>query len=959
MRRGRRGLLLAGVVVVLGGWWVVQRLRPSIRAVPVVVRGGTVTVLGAGFGATQGGSELLYEANGSTRAKVVQWFDNKIVAEIPAAASGGRLRVVKRFSFARLRSEAVPLVVQAAGLPSQPYGYQVPVQQDSPWPLFRRDQRNTGRSPLPASYRGDRPWSFTTGKGIFSTPIIDAAGVIYVGSADHYFYAVAAGGTQRWRFRTGEIIDSAGALPRVEAGAPATVIFPSGDGHLYRLRTDGAASNAADRLLWSFDARVSPRHDSFNNWFEGNVAIGYDGTLYAGNTNFNYYAISPDGKLRWTYPTGANAWSLAALGDDGTIYWGSDDTLVRAVHPDGKEKWTKRTLGFIAASAAIGSDGTVYIGSFDSYLYALDPETGATKWTFKTNDHIYASVALGADVDGNTDAIYVGSADGTMYALDTRGKPLWQYDTGDPIRSSPALGAAPSGEQGGILYFGSGNGKLYALDAADGTRRWSFDTTAADPELKDRNDLNASPALGRSGVYIGGEQGQLWYVPYDYCLHAVDERCQREKGEDLPADAAGLFYVTPGGSTELQPPATIPRATVITLRLIVRKRGETVAARLCNTPLLCGKDSLRVRTEPEFPLRAVKSADGRYLHLVPDGILEPDTAYRITVSGDYDTGGLHLGNLTVGGSRSGTFDAKLTFRTEKSASQKPPLVVESDRVSAFEWTRLALPLPTMMPSLNQIGFDYMDWIMGVVAASTPDARGAGRFVVWGIGGRRDERGVLVADPDTEFVLPLSGTYRGASFVLENRGFTLPVTGIPIPFNLYQIRGRFGPDLTVEPGATVYADTQVLSIPTFGKYLVLAGLANDVYKKLVVTGTYVTRPYGDAGPANKRPGGVSVTALDYEAPTGSVSGKVVAKLGVAPGSSYPLAQHRPAIVLIDDARTEALGLSYRDRVTARADDAGNLSQITLTIPPGTRIPAHTEAVVLLDVFPIYRQRLGLQ
>ena len=39
-------------------------------------------------------------------------------------------------------------------VPSQPYGYDVRVQPDSPWPTFRRDRRNSGNSPLTAIYNG-------------------------------------------------------------------------------------------------------------------------------------------------------------------------------------------------------------------------------------------------------------------------------------------------------------------------------------------------------------------------------------------------------------------------------------------------------------------------------------------------------------------------------------------------------------------------------------------------------------------------------------------------------------------------------------------------------------------------------------------------------------------------------------------------------------------------------------
>ena len=82
-------------------------------------------------------------------------------------------------------------------------------------------------------------------------------------------------------------------------------------------------------------------------------------------------------------------------------------------------------------------------------------------------------------------------------------------------------------------------------------RRWSFDTTPDDAELRDRNDLNGSPALGKTGIAIGGETGDVWYVPYDYCLHVEDKRCAVAPGEDLPADATGFYYVTPGGTTQL------------------------------------------------------------------------------------------------------------------------------------------------------------------------------------------------------------------------------------------------------------------------------------------------------------------------------------------------------------------------------------------------------------------------
>ncbi|HTX79717.1 MAG TPA: PQQ-binding-like beta-propeller repeat protein, partial [Longilinea sp.] len=876
-------------------------------------------------------------------------------ATIPDLASGDAFKVETRFLGIPLDSNTFPVVVKLPELKDQS-AFQVPVQDNAYWPLFRYDQRNTGSSPQPATFvSGETPWMFQTGKGVFSTPIIDHNGNIYIGSADHIFYSLSPSGRENWQFTSGEIIDSAAILPAdyLENGKN-TVIFPGGDGFIYCLNLNAAASGQ-DRLLWKFDARVSPRA-SFNNWFEGNIAVGYDGTLYAGNTNFNYYAISPDGQLDWTYPTAANDWSIAAIAPDGTIYWGSNDTFIRAVDSSGKEKWTVRTLGFIAASAAIGSDGTVYIGSFDSYLYALDPYDGHVKWKFKTNDHIYASVALGSDPKGNTNAIYFGSADGIFYALNPQGKLTWEYDTGDPIRSSAVLGASPHGTRDAIVYFGAGNGKLYALNTIDGTRRWSFDTTSSDPILADRNDLNSSPALGPAGVVIASESGQVWQVPYDYCLNVKDDpRCSTQPTTDLPETMSGMQYVTPGGSVELSDPDTLPVSTLITLKLIVRDNSLTQDAHLCNTPLLCSKNSFTVTATPSFDFTTEVSADGAYLYIRPTGFLQPNTQYTLQVDGDIYIGGLSLGNLTIGGKKNGTFAKTFSFKTEPVQGAFP-LAVSQNSVTALEWTRLAIPLPSMMPSLNQIGFDYMDWIMAPVWVSQPDSNGAGTFIVWVIGGKKDANGVLVPDPKSDFTLAFNGRYDGSSYILENQNVTIPVTGIPIPFNFLQMRGQLTSRLTADPGTTIYADTQVMKIPTFGPYLAIAGLANNIYQKLVVSGTYIIEPYQSTVAADEPPSGVTVSQVIYQPPTSQADGSVTATIQVDPGVSYSPDDHRPGILLVDAYHSQAIYLDYLNDLSSTMDANGNLKTITLKLPAGTDLPKDLDAYVMLDVFPAYHTHL---
>ena len=70
--------------------------------------------------------------------------------------------------------------------------------------------------------------------------------------------------------------------------------------------------------------------------------------------------------------------------------------------------------------------------------------------------------------------------------------------------------------------------------------------------IRDRNDLNGSPALGRRGVWIGGEHGLMTHVPYDYCLGrgASERRCDTDPGERFAKNLTRTFPVTAGGSTE-------------------------------------------------------------------------------------------------------------------------------------------------------------------------------------------------------------------------------------------------------------------------------------------------------------------------------------------------------------------------------------------------------------------------
>ncbi|MGC1300590.1 MAG: PQQ-binding-like beta-propeller repeat protein [Alloacidobacterium sp.] len=85
--------------------------------------------------------------------------------------------------------------------------------------------------------------------------------------------------------------------------------------------------------------------------------------------------------------------------------------------------------------------------------------------------------------------VYFGSWDGNVYALNaSTGAKLWSYTTGAPVFAALAVA-------NGVAYIGSSNGIVYALNASTGAKLWSF-ATGNESQLD-------SPAVANGVVYIG------------------------------------------------------------------------------------------------------------------------------------------------------------------------------------------------------------------------------------------------------------------------------------------------------------------------------------------------------------------------------------------------------------------------------------------------------------------------
>jgi eukaryotic-like serine/threonine-protein kinase len=87
---------------------------------------------------------------------------------------------------------------------------------------------------------------------------------------------------------------------------------------------------------------------------------------------------------------------------------------------------------------------------------------GRVKWKFQTGGMVFSSPAVSSGV------VYVGSTDGNLYAIDlVSGKQQWIFATKSRITSSPAVAH-------GLVYFVAYDGYLYAVNASDGQLKWKF-----------------------------------------------------------------------------------------------------------------------------------------------------------------------------------------------------------------------------------------------------------------------------------------------------------------------------------------------------------------------------------------------------------------------------------------------------------------------------------------------------
>jgi outer membrane protein assembly factor BamB len=271
-----------------------------------------------------------------------------------------------------------------------------------------------------------------------------------------------------------------------------------------------------------------------------------DSAMFRGNAEhsgvYQTAGVMHSPSVKWKFHTNGYVNSSPAVAND-MVYVGSADGGLYAVNKEsGKLRWRFKTGSRVVSSPAV-SGGDVYFASYDGIFYAVDAASGELKWKFKTGGerrfegtHLHGSLPAPETMPDPYDVylsspavwhddVYFGSGDGNVYALNAKsGALVWQFKTGDVVHASPAVAD-------GIVFIGSWDSYMYALDAAKGTEKWRF-KTGEDPDIHNQVGIASSAAVMDGIVYFGCR---------DSHMYAVDEQSGQKK---WATDMHGSWVIT-------------------------------------------------------------------------------------------------------------------------------------------------------------------------------------------------------------------------------------------------------------------------------------------------------------------------------------------------------------------------------------------------------------------------------
>jgi outer membrane protein assembly factor BamB len=258
---------------------------------------------------------------------------------------------------------------------------------------------------------GEVQWTFKTQNAVYSTPDVSGDLVVFASTDGNVYALKAANGKEIWRRTTGRPIV---ASPRIAEGM---VYLGSSEGNFRALDL------ASGKPLWQFDGLAG---------FVETKPLVYDGKVIFGAWDQHLYALdAKTGKLAW--------------------------------------KWKGDRPGTLLSPAAcwpVAANGKVFIVAPDRKLTALDARTGEQIWRTGACA-VRESIGLSQDQT----RFYVRAMNDFFAAFSTSAShpdKVWELNAGFGYDINSAMLV----EQDGVVFYGTKNDLLFALDARTGAIKW-------------------------------------------------------------------------------------------------------------------------------------------------------------------------------------------------------------------------------------------------------------------------------------------------------------------------------------------------------------------------------------------------------------------------------------------------------------------------------------------------------
>jgi outer membrane protein assembly factor BamB len=354
------------------------------------------------------------------------------------------------FNLVEVKDHKMVFSERTIGLETKPAWHSVVLEKHA----YRSD---TNRYPRPdfsvnKRYPAVRElWTTNTGNLIAATPAV-WNGLAIVGDASGTVYALSLeSGKPQWQFKTQD------AVYATSEAASNLVVVPSTDGTVYCLK-------AADgEEAWHYPTeRPLVACPTVAN-----------GIVYLGSSQGKFRALDlSSGKLLWEFGgVGGFVETKPLVYEDKVIFGAWDQYLYALDSRTGQLLWKWKgdrpgTLLSPAACWPVAADGKVFVVAPDRMMTAIDAGTGEQIW--RTGAYVVReSIGLSQD----RTRFYVRAMNDFIYAFAIAGntpQELWKTDA----QFGYDINSAMLAEKDGVVFYGTKNGLLLALDGKTGAIKW-------------------------------------------------------------------------------------------------------------------------------------------------------------------------------------------------------------------------------------------------------------------------------------------------------------------------------------------------------------------------------------------------------------------------------------------------------------------------------------------------------